>query len=102
HHTSLRANTTIRCPGLAPVTRPAMTSIVSGPPLSAGGIFVNTMVGCGDEQAVSKRTTGAINALRQGNLYICLQRAWYPAKNMEVFDRGHANIKCWPNRKISD
>src|SRR5881409_131465 len=41
HQTPLFENNTMRCPGCAPITRPSMTSSVSGPPLSAGGILVN-------------------------------------------------------------
>ena len=45
HQTPLFENKTTRWPGRAPVTRPSMTSRVSGPPLSAGGSRVISIDG---------------------------------------------------------
>src|SRR6476646_6658277 len=46
HHTPpLLANTTMRCPGRAPFTRPATASSAAGPPALARGIVVNSIEG---------------------------------------------------------
>src|SRR6185369_8206339 len=46
HQTPAFANSTIRWPGRAPVTRPAIGATVSGPPSAAGGITLNSIDGC--------------------------------------------------------
>src|SRR5215472_9842970 len=45
HQGPLFAYTTIRCPGRAPVTRPAIVSVLSRPPCAAGGILLNSIDG---------------------------------------------------------
>src|SRR5215831_7167853 len=45
HQGPLLAYTTIRSPARAPVTRPAIVSVLSRPPSVAGGILVNSIDG---------------------------------------------------------